>query len=76
MLIRNFEFSLFLPYGNIVMVFIDRAFGHTFDAEGAWHRAFIDRIHTEDERLMLEGSIKPTSMLAAMTLKPACATRG
>lgn len=70
LLARNFNFSLFLPFGNIVMVFIDRTFGHNFDAGGEWDRAFIDRLHEEDERSFIEGSIKPTSMLAAMTLGP------
>jgi len=31
LLIDNFEFELFLPFANIIMVFIGRKFGHNFD---------------------------------------------
>jgi SAM-dependent methyltransferase len=70
LLLERFHFELFVPYGNVVFVFIDRPFGHNFDATGAWDREFIDRVHAADENAMLEGRIKPTSMLAAMTLEP------
>jgi SAM-dependent methyltransferase len=70
LLLERFHFELFVPYGNIVFVFVDRPFGHNFDATGAWDREFIDRVHAADESAMLEGRIKPTSMLAAMTLEP------
>lgn len=74
LLLERFNFRLFVPYGNIVFVFVDRPFGHNFDATGEWDRDFIDRVHAADEAAMLSGRIKPTSMLAAMTLEPA-ATR-
>lgn len=70
LLLERFNFRLFVPYGNIVFVFIDRPFGHNFDAAGVWDRDFIDRVHAADEEAMLSGRIKPTSMLAAMTLEP------
>lgn len=73
LLLERFHFRLFLPYGNAVFVFIDRAFGHNFDAAGEWDRAFVDRVHAADERGIFDGRLKPTSMLAAMTLQP-CAT--
>jgi hypothetical protein len=59
-----------VPYGNVVFVFVDRSFGHNFDAESEWDRDFIDRVHQADEEAILEGRIKPTSMVAAMTLEP------
>ena len=70
LLLERFNFELFIPYGNVVFVFVDRPFGHNFDASGEWDRDFIDRVHAADEEAMLSGRIKPTSMLAAMTLEP------
>lgn len=67
---EQFHFRLFLPYGNIVFVFVDRPFGHNFDATAEWDRDFIDRVHEADEVAMLDGRIKPTSMLAVLTAEP------
>jgi SAM-dependent methyltransferase len=69
LLIERFHFETFIPYGNIIFTFIDRPFGHNFDAAAEWDRDFIDRVHAADEAAMLEGSIKPTSMIAVLTLK-------
>jgi SAM-dependent methyltransferase len=63
---RYFSFAFFLPYGNLVFPFIDRAFGHNFDAGAAWDRDFIDRVHALDEALIISGEITPTSMLAVV----------
>ena len=49
------------------MVFIDRPFGHNFDAKANWDRDFIDRVHARDEAGILSGELKPTQMIAAMT---------
>lgn len=70
LLIKNFSFELFIPFANLVMVFIDRPFGHNFNIENDWDRDFIDRVHAKDEELILSGEIKPTQMLAAMCLRP------
>ena len=69
LLTERFHFDTFIPYGNIIFVFIDRPFGHNFDVESEWDRNFIDRVHAADEKAMLAGEIKPTSMIAAMTLE-------
>lgn len=69
LLIERFQFETFIPYGNIVFVFIDRPFGHNFDAQASWDRDFIDRVHAADESAMLAGVIKPTSMIAVMNLQ-------
>lgn len=66
LLVKNFHFELFLPFANLVTVFIDRPFGHNFNAEGEWDRDFIDRVHARDEEAMLSGEIKPTQMLAVL----------
>ncbi len=70
LLVKKFHFHLFIPFSNIVMVFIDRPFGHNFDAENPWDRDFIDRVHACDEAGMLTGTLKPTQMLAVMSKTP------
>ncbi|MFV0278532.1 MAG: class I SAM-dependent methyltransferase, partial [Parahaliea sp.] len=70
LLIKHFHFELFIPFANIVTVFIDRPFGHNFDARGEWDRDFIDRLHARDEEAMLCGEIKPTQMLAVLRNTP------
>ena len=75
LLVEHFHFELFIPFANIIMVFIDRPFGHNFDAEAAWDRDFIDRVHQADETAILDGRIKPTQMIAAMKKTPVGETR-
>jgi len=70
LLLERFHFRLFLPYGNVVFVFVDRPFGHNFNAATEWDRAFIDRVHAADEQGFVDGTLKPTSMLAALTVSP------
>ncbi|MGB5487394.1 MAG: methyltransferase domain-containing protein, partial [Lysobacterales bacterium] len=71
LLLERFNFSFFFPYANIVFVFIDRPFGHNFDAKAEWDRDFIDRVHAVDEEGLLSGELKPTSMLAVLTKRDA-----
>ena len=66
LLISNFKFELFIPFANVVYVFIDRTFGHNFDHDGEWDKDFIDRVHARDEEGMLSGELKPTQMLAVL----------
>lgn len=66
LLTRQFSFEFFLPYGNIIFPFVDRAFGHNFDPEKEWDTGFIDRVHDQDEALIVAGEITPTSMLAVL----------
>jgi SAM-dependent methyltransferase len=66
LLLNHFHFELFVPYGNVIDPFVDRAFGHHFDASAAWDRAFIDRVHQRDEEAMLAGRIKPVHMEAVL----------
>lgn len=70
MLLECFHFRLFLPYGNVIFAFIDRPFGHNFGATADWDRDFIDRVHAADELGFMNGQLKPTSMLAVMTVRP------
>lgn len=66
---RYFSFAFFLPYGNLIFPFVDRAFGHNFDAGAQWDRDFIDRVHAMDEALIINGEITPTSMLAVVRIE-------
>jgi len=67
LLVQKFNFELFIPFANIIMVFIDRPFGHNFDIKNPNDTEFIDRVHFKDEELMIKGTLKPTQMLAVMT---------
>ncbi len=69
-----FNFELFIPFANIVTVFIDRPFGHNFDAKGEWDRDFIDRVHARDDAAILSGEITPTQMLAVLCNKEVSTT--
>lgn len=69
LLVENFEFELFVPFGNLVFVFVDREYGPNFDPDREWDRAFIDRVAELDERLILDGTLKPTQMVAALHQK-------
>jgi SAM-dependent methyltransferase len=67
LLVAEFHFRLFIGFGNVVDVFVDRSFGHHFDASRAWDRDFIDRVHAFDERGFAAGTLTPTHMMAVMT---------
>ena len=70
LLVERFHFDLFVAFGNIIDVFIDRSFGPNFDPQNQWDRAFIDRVHTLDVVEIESGRVKPTHILAAMTKNP------
>ena len=67
LLVERFNFELFIPFANLILIFIDRAFGHNFDVNNKFDTDFIDRVHKIDEESILAGIIKPTQMLAVMT---------
>ncbi len=67
LLVDNFHFDFFVPFGNVIDPFIDRAFGHNFNPTNSWDVAFIDRVHARDEAEMVRGAIKPTHIVAAMS---------
>lgn len=66
LLLERFGFKLFLGYGNVVMPFIDRSFGHHFDAKDPADRAFIDRIQARDDAAIRAGEITPCAMFAVL----------
>lgn len=67
LLVERFDFEFFMAFGNITLVFVDRTFGYNFDPERDWDRTFIDRVHALDEQLILDGTLTPTQMFAALT---------
>ena len=71
LLMERFNFELFIGFGNIIDVFVDRSFGHNFDPDRPFDRAFIDRAHGLDQNLLESGAVKPTHMIAVMTKAPA-----
>lgn len=70
LLIERFDFEMFFGFGNLIDPFIDRSFGPNFDADAAWDREFIDRVHTRDEAEIRAGRITPTHMLAVLRRRP------
>lgn len=67
LLVDRFSFHVFIAFGNVVDIFIDRGFGHNFDADSEKDRAFIDRLHEIDEKGFRNGTLKPTHMVAVMS---------
>jgi SAM-dependent methyltransferase len=66
LLLERFHFHLFIGVANCIDVFIDRAFGHHFDASREWDRDFIDRVHAHDEAGFRAGTLTPTRLFAVM----------
>jgi SAM-dependent methyltransferase len=75
LLIRRFDFELFVGFGNVIDIFIDRGFGPNFDPANEWDCGFIDRVHAVDRMELESGRIKPTHMYAVMTKRPVSKTR-
>jgi SAM-dependent methyltransferase len=72
---EKFHFDLFLGFGNLIDVFIDRGFGHNFNPHNPSDLAFIDTVAQMDELLLEAGYLKPTHLVAAMTKTPLGPTR-
>jgi hypothetical protein len=43
-----------------------KEYGHNFDKNAGWGKAFIDRVHTRYEQGILSSELKPTQMAAVM----------
>ena len=67
LLVRNFQFEVFVGFGNIIDVFIDRGYGHNFDPAKSEDTDFIDKVHALDMKHLEFGTLKPTHLQAAMT---------
>src|SRR5262249_3930281 len=75
LLMRYFYFELFIAFGNIVDVFVDRTYGPNFDVVSEWDRSFVDRVQALDESEIESGRVKPTHMVAALTKQPVSQTK-
>ena len=71
LLIKNFDFHLFIAFSNVIDVFVDRNFGPNFNPTNKWDTDFIDAVHQFDEESIRNGLIKPTHMRAVMRKYPA-----
>lgn len=63
---QHFTFIQCLAYGNLIDVFIERAFGHHFDEHNHDDVAFIDQVQAIDQMLIEQGKIKPTHLIAIL----------
>jgi SAM-dependent methyltransferase len=75
LLCERFHFELFLPFANVIDPFVDRGFGHNFNAEAEWDRDFIDRVHARDVLELSKGTITPTHLIAVLTKSAPSALR-
>jgi hypothetical protein len=66
LLIETFNFELFIAWGGLIDIFIERSFGHNFDPDKEWDRKFIDDLHYLNVNKIMTGAIKPTQMMGAM----------
>ena len=66
LLIKQFNFDLFVAFGNLIDVFVDRCFGHNFDPTNPEDTDFIDTVQSLDEDCIERGLITPTHMTAVM----------
>lgn len=69
LLLERFHFDKFVAFGNVIDPFVDRSFGHNFDVNREWDRAFIDEVHARDESGIADGTLTPTHMFAVLDLK-------
>lgn len=70
LLLKSFHFESFMAFANIIDVFVDRSFGHNFDAELKEDLDFIEKIAELDEEKLNSGEVKPTHLVAAMRGRP------
>jgi SAM-dependent methyltransferase len=64
---QKFHFEFFVYWGGVIDIFIDRGFGHNYDPKSDWDRRFIDQVQQVNFEKILEGAVKPTQMIAAMS---------
>lgn len=72
LLVQRFHFELFLPYGGLAVAFLERRIGGNFDPAEPADLAFVDRLAEREAALFAEQKVKPTQMIAVLSL---CADR-
>jgi ubiquinone/menaquinone biosynthesis C-methylase UbiE len=63
---KEFSYEMFLGFGNLIDIFVDRAFGHNFDPESEEDKKFIDKVAELDDQLIESGALKPTHIIAVL----------
>ena len=66
LLVKMFSFEVFFSHGNLIDPFLDRNFGPNYDPGNSMDTSIIDFIEELNERLITDGILKPTSMVAVM----------
>jgi len=69
LLVKNFSFEMFLGFGNVIDIFVDRVYGHNYDPNSEKDRYIIDAVSAFDDFFIEQGFYKPTHILAAMMKK-------
>jgi len=69
-LLERLSPRVFIAWGNIIDVFVDRGFGHHFHRHTEWDLGFIDRVHAVDSQAIADGTITPTHLLGRFELEP------
>uniref|UniRef100_UPI003751EF63 glycosyltransferase n=1 Tax=Undibacterium sp. TaxID=1914977 RepID=UPI003751EF63 len=73
LLLDRFSCEKFVGFGNVIDIFVDRAFGHGFREQTEWDLNFIDQLHAEDETGLASGRLTPTHMMAVFVKNLRCA---
>jgi SAM-dependent methyltransferase len=68
LLIDLFVFELIIPYGCIILPFVERRFGWNFDPDLDEDKTIIDEIAQRDEHLIQAGVVKPTQLVASLSI--------
>lgn len=63
---KMFKTELFIYWGGLIDVFIDRGFGYNFDAKSDVDKAFIDKVEFINRDKILSREIKPTQTICVM----------
>jgi ubiquinone/menaquinone biosynthesis C-methylase UbiE len=64
LMMERFGFDVFVPFANVIDVFVDRGFGHNFDPTNPDDLDFIARVGELDELAIDLGVVTPTHLLA------------
>jgi SAM-dependent methyltransferase len=70
LLLRTFHPELFCAFANVIDVFVDRGYGHNFDAASTDDTQCIDRIAQLDDLTIDLGLVKPTHLIASFRPQP------
>ena len=66
LLVKKFNFEIFVAFGGIIDVFVDRGYGHNLSINSEFDKKLIDEINILQEGLLVSGEIKPTQMLSML----------